>query len=189
MRKIVLLLALVCAFSLTAGAQRTTKGSSIISAYGTWTISSFGGQLEYGQYMLNSFWFGGVSFNERAFISDTFRETVFSQRAMALGGYMWRLLGARNRMLNFYGGADAFIGAGFFDVFKVSSGAMREYYNLRGETATKFIYGFSPRLELECYIGNHIAIVALARGPLCINDRFSHDLFSFEGSLGVRVNF
>jgi len=173
-----------------ANAQRTAYGERMISidvSLSQFNRTSLGAGLSYGQYLLNSYWFGGLNFVNRVEIHSASGEAVNYPRLQGFGGYMYRLLGSRSRQVNLYGGGDLFIGGEFFDLFKTLTGPTRKAYLEGGVKEAKFIFGLSPRLEGEFFISSAVAITAGIRVPFCILTNF--DIPGVEMSLGARVNF
>ena len=102
---------------LAAGAQRTSRGEREITLSGGSTLSHWGGELSWGQYLLSSYWMAGAAFHNRVERDIPSGEMVFFPRLEARGGYLWRLLSSYNRAVSLYGGADAFIGVELLDLY------------------------------------------------------------------------
>ena len=107
-------------------AQRTAYGERMLSLKGAWTISSLGEELQYGQYLMNGFWFGGLNLSNRQEKDEPTSERVHFPRLQLNGGYMFRLFGSRTRAINIYGGGDAFIGVEMFDFWKTLTNNISE---------------------------------------------------------------
>lgn len=193
--RLALLIALFVVFSLysqESKAQRTALGTKIVSADVHCSISSFGGELMYGQYIIPGYWFGAVAFTNRAEKDKASGEKCDYPRLQGIGGYMQRVYGNRERFLNIYAGGDVFIGMEKFDMFKTLSESTRNS-RLTNEDGSKkndtvFIYGLSIRAEIEFFITSSVALTAKARMPICFNTNTSF-MVGGEFGLGARFNF
>lgn len=188
--RLALLIALSVVFSLysqESKAQRTALGTKIVSADVHCSISSFGGELMYGQYIIPGYWFGAVAFTNRAEKDKASGEKCDYPRLQGIGGYMQRVYGNRERFLNIYGGGDVFIGMEKFDMFKTVSEPTRKS-RLENKKETVFIYGLSIRAEIEFFITSSVALTAKARMPICFNTITSF-MVGGEFGLGARFNF
>ena len=174
---------------VAASAQRTASGSSCITVNGLFTVPglSFGGEVDYSRYMLNGYWFAGASVTNRGYVDNVFKTYVDHQRAAAVGGIMFRLVSSYNRFFSLYGGVDAFAGVGMLDLFKTMPENARKYYLENGHKEVSFIYGGSPRLEMEFYLSELFALTVVGRVPFCGGSGF--DWVSLETGVGVRFNF
>lgn len=167
-------------------AQRTSKNTQYISASASWTLSSFGGELDYGMYLHNSHVFGGLNIGNRAELDVPTNEIVNHQSLELLGGWEWRLYGSRSRMVNVYIGGDAFIGAEALDVFKTARETTRQSYYLSGFKDYKFIFGISPRAELEFFVSRSVALTAGVRAPVTFLSQYGY--INLDVLLGARFN-
>lgn len=181
-----ILLLLLC---VSARAQRTSKGIRSVSASASWTVSSFGGELDYGTYLHNSYLFGGLNIANRAHYNTTISEIVNHQSLEALMGWEWRLYGTRSRVFNIYLGGDVFIGVEMFDLFKNERETTRKIYYNEGIKDYKFIFGLSPRVEIEYFVSTTVAITASARAPITFLSQYSKfNYLNLDVLLGVKIN-
>ena len=186
MKRILLIAALLLAPIIT-DAQRTSRGESQIAFSGGTTLSHWGGEVYYGQYLLRGFWFGALGFHNRIEIDAPSGETVFFPRLQLRGGYLFRLLSSYKRSVCLYGGADAFIGMEMLDLYgTLSDSTLQSFYN-SGFHDYQFIYGAAPRLELELFLFPTVALILQGRAPLCFGSPFP--VLGWELSAGVKVNF
>lgn len=174
-------------FCMSAHAQRTAYGERMLSVKGAWTISSLGGELQYGQYLMNGFWFGGLNLSNRVEKDEPTSERVHFPRLQLNGGYMFRLFGSRTRAINIYGGGDAFIGVEMFDFWKILTSPTRLSFLETGFSEYRFIYGVAPRAEAEFFVFPSVALLVNARIPICFNTKF--EILGWELGGGVKINF
>ena len=195
------LLAIFAAISVTflatfdASAQRTAYGERLVGLYGTAAIHpAYGIQAEFGQYLLNGYWTGGLVLEDHLKVLEV-RPTgqrFGNARVEGYGSFLFRIFGTRNRQLSVYGGGDVFLGFELLDPFKqldepnwnsmvkVENAKYKEY---------RFIYGVSPRATVEFFVMNDLAVTAGIRIPVTLNGGFKQDLVDFTGVLGMRYNF
>ena len=185
--KSVIITLLLLASTLSAHAQRTAVGMNQISATFTTSLSSIGGEVLYGRYLTHGYWFGNMTFVDRAERDSQLLETIHHQRYQAGGGYMARLYGTKSRNFNVYGGGDVFIGAEMLDVFKSMTPATRQSFYSAGFSDYRFVFGLSPRAEVEFFPINNLAVIGLVRAPVCLNTKFG--ILGLELGVGIRVNF
>ena len=175
--------------SFHASAQRTAYGERLLGLSATASPrSAYGATAEFGMYLLNSYWTGGLA------LEDRLKRHVSGQpfgnaRVEGFGSYMYRIYGTRNRQLSVYVGGDIFLGFEFLDPFKqldeptwnsMLNGGYKEY---------RFIYGASPRAAVEFFVTGDLAVTAGIRIPVTLNGAFKQDLVDFAGFLGARHNF
>lgn len=151
------------------------------------TLSHWGGELSYGQYLLSSYWFGAAAFHDRIERDVPSGEKIHFPRLEARGGMLYRLLSSYNRAVSLYVGGDAFIGVEMLDLFGTLSPPVRRSLLNNGYKSFQLIYGAAPRLELELFLSPRFALVAGARAPLTFGTRFP--LIGWELSAGGRLNF
>lgn len=174
-----------------SSAQRTAYGERQISVNANWTVSSFGGEAYFGQYLTMGYWFSGLGYNNRLEIDAPTGEKIHFPRLQFFGGYMYRLYGTKIRNFNIYAGGDFFIGAEILDAYKTLTEPTKKSLLEAGMNEVKFIYGPAIRAEAELFVSDTFAITAKARVPFCLNTNFS--VLSLpcllELSVGARVNF
>ena len=175
------------AVCVSAFAQRTAYGERMLSLTGSWTISSVGGELRYGQYLMHGFWFGDLNLANRVEIDAPTGEFVHYPRLQAGGGYMYRFWGNRTRAVNIYGGGDAFVGVEMLDLWKVLTLPTRKSFLENGFKEFQFIYGVAPRVEFEFFPFRNVAFTINGRVPITLNSKFG--VLAWEVGGGVKVNF
>ena len=170
-----------------ASAQRTANGEWHASAaFGT-SVSSIGGEVLFGTYLMNGQWFAGANFFNRAEIDAPTDEYVNLTHLHFVGGYMYRLFGTLSRNINLYAGGDVFLGMEFFDLFGTMTSPTKEAYKLSGFKDLTFNYGFSLRTEMEFFVSDYFALVPRVRLPFIFNSSFQ--VLGYEISLALKLNF
>ena len=110
------------------------------------------------------------------------------QRLEPMGIFMYRILKTPSRFLNLYGGADAFIGAEFLDMFaSLPSEIINEKVNVDGYKNTRFIYGGGLRLEGEYFPLPQLAVILPMRLSITGNTA-QKEIVGFYIGIGVRYN-
>lgn len=186
----------VCTFGialltlLPARAQRTAYGERLITVsahYAQFWGTSAGLEVSFGQYLLQGYWFSAANFTNRVEIDNASQEVVNYPRLQGMGGYMQRLYGSRERELNVYGGGDVFLGVEMFDLYQKLTAPTKQALYKNGVSDYRFLYGLSPRAEVEYFPLSNIAIVAKFRLPVCFNSNTS--VLGVEFGIGARFNF
>lgn len=172
---------------LIAGAQRTSRGMGEITLTAGSTLSHWGGELTYGQYLMSSYWFSGVAFHNRFEWDIPSGEKIHFPRLEARGGMLYRLLSSYNRAVSLYVGGDVFLGMEMLDLYGTLTEPVRRSLLNNGYKPYQFIYGTAPRVELELFLSPSFALVAGGRAPLTFGTRFP--LLGWELSAGGRLNF
>lgn len=175
--------------SLTASAQRTAYGERQLNIEGHASpVPSYGAALSYGQYLLNTFWEGGVTADNYIKLHKT--DGLYGNlRVEGYGAFFYRIYGTRNRQLSVYVGGDLFLGFEFLDPFKRLTQPGYQSLLNKGNKAYQFIYGVSPRAEAEFFVSRDIALVLRMRVPVTLNTQIRSNLVDIVGALGVRYNF
>ncbi len=147
-------------------------------------LPSGGLMLECGQYLLNSFWYCGVSASNMNQETDTSPSYFYDNVIYAVhSGWKYRLVGTYSRGFNLYLGGSAFVGINSHEVFR----PLREEHS--GSFAqNEFIYGVQPSLEFEIYTGSKVAILAAAELQTAFSNSFGSGLFLPVASIGARIN-
>lgn len=165
-------------------AQRTAIGQSFITADALYTFSkgaAAGGNMEFGQYLLNSYWDVTVTVaNRTAPTTSDFRMEYMHY--MAGGDYMYRLAGTHTRSINLYGGGGLFLGYESYD----------QLHKMPEDTKTDlgagaFLYGLRAQLLAEFFVGNRLALTA--RGRIPVNFSSPTGWLKYEAGIGVRYLF
>lgn len=182
--KKLLIIALLGLLSLAAQARRTSPGQFFVDAYGTYTVSSFGGGLTFGGYTRLGYWYGGATYANNTCMLSIGSEMDYPH-VFADGGYMFCIAATRSHSLSLYGGAGGFLGAELVDPEgKIpSSGKIAPSGN---PYSTSFLYGFYPELTVEVFPFDSVAFFLDARMP--VNFVSIGGRLFFHLSLGVRIN-
>ncbi len=189
--KTVLIAILGLSLPFGAYAQRTAVGRYFISIgqqgtfYGlTEGLPSGGASIEFGQYLLNSYWFAGISaadMNQKANTDPSyFYDNLICS---AYGGWKYRVIKSYSRGFNVYLGGSAFIGLNSYEVFR----KLKEEHS-GNFSQNEFIYGIQPDLECEIYMGSRVALLLQTRLQVAFSESFSSGLFLPIASLGIRIN-
>lgn len=185
-KKVVVIIAAAVLTFLGTGdclAQRTAQGESILTGSALTSMTSFGGEVFYGRYLLRSEWGAGVGAVTRTLPVNT-GETLQYLRLEGMGRFMYRVYGTRSRAINAYVGGDLFVGCEFMDPFRRLSATTK----LPGYSDAKFIFGLSPRLEGEFFLTPSLGLVVPVRVPVTFLSQFGRAV-GVEVGLGVRYVF
>lgn len=181
-RFVVLVLALLLVPASGVFAQRTMKGQIFIDASGGWKP---GATIGAGGYLIPGYWCAGV---EGMLLSRRLAQagSVMTGRldvyhAGAHGGFMYRFVGTRSRAVNLYGGGEAWLGLESVDPF----GRLPEDVVLSIADGTTFVFGVTPRLEAEFFLGRRVALTLGGRLPLTFMSRMG--ILSYQGTAGIRI--
>ena len=169
---------------MEARAQRTMRGESLLTAEAHYPFSSpywMGADLSYGQYLLSSYWKTGICATEYSHPLDGEELSMGYLHAAAYGEWMYRLAGTRNRCLNLYGGAGAFLGYEAVDAWDLIPSEMKEDY-----ASGYFLYGLSASLELEIFLSRRVAVTLVGRLPVNFSSQFGW--LHYHAGAGLRVN-
>lgn len=176
--------ALYCVISPEADAQRTANSALMLTAGYSYPFSGRGDDfcldLCCGQYRLNSYWNAGITGN---LYSHGLKNESMMQYAhiAAIGEWMYRLAGTRNRAVNLYIGGGMFIGYEAYDPF----GKLPDYFET-GLGNGAFLYGIHAKLEGEFFIWRNVAIVLGGRLPVNFTSPVSK--VNYHVSAGLRIN-
>lgn len=141
------------------------------------TDSSFGAEAVFSQYTLGGFWEAGISTKQyNTPTSSAF--SISSLNVVAEGDYLFRLVGTRNRSVNLYGGAGAFIGYEAVDPLHRIPGTIQT--NLK---KGYFLYGIQAKLMAEFFISKNVALTVDG----CLPVNFSSPIGKFHYDIGVGV--
>jgi hypothetical protein len=183
-RHITAALAILLLVCLDAGAQRTMRGQMFMNLEGQWPV---GASVGVGQYLIPGYWDAGFDLMRMheplrldGAVEDTFLE---SWQLKAGGGFMFRLLSTRSRSLSVYGGGDAWVGLEEIDPRHL----LPTDVVLTIDTGRKFVFGATPRLEAEIYLGRHFALVLGGQVPVAFLSRIRYA--SPQGTAGIRIAF
>ena len=186
-RAFLISLLLLLLLPLGVRAQRTSSGEQLLALTAGSTLSHWGGELLYGQYLLRGCWIAGAAFHDRTERDAPSGETVHYPRLETRGGYLYRLAADYSRRLNLYVGGDAFVGVEMLDLFRTLSETTLRSLHGGGLNDYQFIYGAAPRIELELFVLPSHALTSGARVPLTFGSPLP--LIGWELTAGVRINF
>lgn len=184
MRKSLIIILSFLLLGLSASAQRTAKGQAFVSLDALYTTThgiAVGGNVEYGQYLLNSYWDCGVTVANRTSPLNTGHRMEYCDYVVH-GDFMYRLVGTRDRRVSLYGGGGAFLGYEAYDQLR----KLPDFIDT-GLGSGKFFYGIRAQLLSEFFVADHAALVVRGRIPL--NWCAPHGWINYEVGLGVRVIF
>lgn len=183
-RRYILFVFAVVLAAAPASAQRTMPGQSFVDLRGTFPI---GGGVSYGQYLVSSYWKAGVgTMRQREYlrVDGIVGETPLDVwQAKAEGDFMYRLVSTRSRIFSIYGGGGLWLGAEKVDPFRTLPSDV--IVDLDGQY--RFIFGATPRLELEFFIGNHVAVLVGGRLPCAVFSQIR--VVTLQADAGLRVAF
>ena len=175
---VILLLTLLLTIQ-PASAQRTMSGQFSLAVSAHYNGSFLGAEAFLSQYTLIGFWEAGVG-------GDAFTAPLSNGLRLeyadvaARGGYLFRLVGTRNRALNLYAGGGALVGIEAIDPrMRIPS-----YYDL-GLPSIGFLYGLYAKSQAEVFIGRKVALTL--GGGLSVNfsSRISH--LHPDAELGIKI--
>ena len=179
---LVLALFLLPAFS--AFGQRTMKGQIFIDATGGWTPVA---TLGVGGYLIPGYWYSGVEgLRMRKVLAQAgspLTEHLDTYHLKARGGYMQRLVGTRSRSVSLYAGGDAWVGLESVDPFN----RLSDDYVLSINDGNTFVFGVTPRLEAEFFLGKIFAFTLGGRLPFAFLSRIR--MMTWQGMAGIRIAF
>lgn len=165
--------------SFPASAQRTMSGQPSLNISVLYNGPSVCAEAFFSQYTLGGFWQVGIEGKQyNAPISTGGRLDYI--HTVVSSGYMYRVAGTRNRLLNYYMGGRVFMGVEMVDPFR-----RLPAYLSTGLKDYSFLYGLSPRMDLEIFIGRRCAFLLSAGLPINFSSRLGW--FHYEAGLGFKV--
>lgn len=163
----------------TASAQRTQSGQSSLRVSSLYNGLSAGAEAFYEQYTLSGYWTVGAQGNHyRAGLSTG--DTLDYIHALAEGGYLFRLTGARNRSFSFYAGGGILAGIEILDPLSSLPG----YITLSSKRYS-FLYGLYPEIVLEWFLSTRFALTLQASAPVT----FGSGISAIHGNIGLGMKF
>lgn len=131
------------------------------------------------QYTLAGFWQAGVEGKlYKAAISTG--DKLDYIHTVASSGYMCRVAGTRNRVLNLYMGGRVFLGVEMTDPWS----RLPDYLDT-GLADYKFLYGLTPAVTMELFISTHCAFTLEAALPVNFSSPISN--VHYEAGIGFKV--
>lgn len=185
LRAVSLAIAVTCliATSCKAHAQRTMNGQSMVcveAASSLLRLQDAGADICYGRYLLGGYWYaGGGAMWHR--VVTTGRNLMGFIDMCASGGYMHRIFCTRSRNLCLYAGGGAFLGYEMYD----PKGELPSSIST-GLPSGTFLYGITPRIEVEFFFTGKMALIAGCAAPI----NFSSPITKARPriTLGIRAN-
>ena len=178
LRNITLLLSLAL-LSIPASAQRTMSRQSSLCASAYYNGKSVCADAFYCQYTYGGFWQAGLEGKMYNILTST-GDTLDYIHTLVSSGYMFRVAGTRNRLLNLYIGGRLFIGSEISDPWN----RLPKYLDL-GIAAYNFLYGLTPAVSMEVFISNQCAFTLNAALPVNFSSHISK--VHYEAGLGFKV--
>jgi len=162
-----------------ASAQRTMSGQPSLHISVLYNGPSVCADAFFSRYTLGGFWHVGVEGKQYNVPVSTggildYIHTVVSS------GYMYRVAGTRNRLVNYYMGGRVFMGVEMVDPFR-----RLPAYLSTGLKDYSFLYGLSPRMDLEIFISRRCAFLLSVGLPINFSSRLGW--FHYEAGLGFKV--
>lgn len=191
--KTVLCLAVLSLLAGSAFAQRTSKDQFHLSGTVDYNLSSVGGEVLFGQYLLFGYWSAGANLQNYGYNISDYEGLANFQRLTAEGTFMYRFVSNRSRSLSLYGGGDVFVGAEMLDMFSSLPNGIRTSMTNEGFKDARFIFGGGLRLEGEYFPFPRLAIIlpllVVFTANTAMNSYKGGDVVGFNIGVGVRYNF
>lgn len=163
---------------IAASAQRTASGHGMVSLSGSYP---WGAELSYGQYLPSSFWEAGAQGLLRSYPINQEISMKYAQ-VFAYGDWMYRLAATRNRLLNLYLGAGAFLGYESYDPWKQLPSHISSDVISKGT----FLYGILGKLQIQIFMNRYLSLLLTASAP--VNFASPITWIQPSGSLGLRLD-
>ena len=140
-------------------AQRTAKGLNVAGLSAVSDLTSAGVELYFGKNLFRSYTGGGLIFGNTGFSTPMGEDSYFTSFE-GFYDFMWRAFYTRSRNFNVYVGADLFIGAEILDMYaKLTAPTFKALENA-GYQSAALIFGASPRVEAEWFLGPYFSLNA-----------------------------
>jgi len=182
-RYILVALSLLLLFGGQANAQRTMKGQMFLDLAGHYPI---GGSVNVGQYLMPGYWMAGLEelrMREYLLLGDTDAVALDIWHTKLQGSFFYRLVSTRSRALSLYGGAGVWVGLESVDPFK----KLPDTIVLPGLPDHKFVFGVTPEVNMEVFMGSHFALVVGGRLPLAFLSNIR--MVTAQARAGFRIAF
>ena len=165
--------------SFPASAQRTMSGQPSLHVSVLYNGPSACAEAFFSQYTLGGYWQAGIEGKAYDVPISTGSRLDYIHTAVS-SGYMYRVAGTRNRLLNYYMGGRVFMGVEIVDPWKTLPS-----YVSTGIKPVSFLYGISPRMELEVFFCRKCALLLTAGIPVNFSSNISW--IHYEAGLGFKV--
>lgn len=181
--KKLLFVVIALAFCLTASAQRTSPGQYEASINAS-LFTDQGGSLQFGIYSDYGYWDTGVEahfYDEYTSGASALKNSNVGEW-YARGGYMFRALSSRDRVISFY------IGGGILAGYeKVQRWYKSGYVGDEEENVSAISCGIYPKAELEVFPFEKLALVFSAAVP--VNFMSEKQMARVTAGAGIRYCF
>ena len=178
LRNIIVFLSLAL-LSFPASAQRTMSRQSSLCISAQYNGTSVCADAFYCQYTLMGFWQAGVE-GKHYLANISTGDTLDYIHTVASSGYMCRVAGTRNRVLNLYMGGRIFMGIEMTDPWN----NLPEYLDT-GLADYRFLYGLTPAILMEIFMSTHCAFTFGASLPVNFSSPISN--VHYEAGIGFKV--
>lgn len=165
--------------SFTASAQRTMPGQPALRLAVLYNGQRPGAEAFFSSYTGNGYWEAGIVESQGAAPTSNGPQVDFLHTT-AQGGYFYRLLATRNRLLNLYCGGGILAGIESTDPW----GSLPSYLET-GLAAHRFLYGIYGNLTGEVFLGNMFAFTISGSVPVNFSSAFSYVRWSV--GIGIKL--
>lgn len=165
--------------SFPASAQRTMSGQPSLHVSVLYNGPSVCAEAFFSQYTLEGYWQAGVEGKAYNVPVSTGGRLDYIHTVVS-SGYMYRVAGTRNRLLNYYMGGRVFAGIELTDPWYT----LPDYLST-GLPRVSFLYGLSPRIDLEIFFSRHCAFLLSAGIPINFSSGISW--IHYEAGLGFKI--
>lgn len=162
-----------------ASAQRTMSRQSSLCISAQYNGKSVCADAFYCQYTLGGFWQAGLE-GKHYKVAISTGDTLDYIHTVASSGYMCRVAGTRNRIINLYMGGRIFLGTEISDPW-----SRLPDYLVTGLADYKFLYGLTPAIAMELFISTRCAFTLGAALPVNFSSPISN--VHYEAGLGFKV--
>ena len=165
--------------SFPASAQRTMSGQPSLHISVLYNGPSACAEAFFSQYTLGGYWQAGLEGKHYSTSISTGGKLDYIH-TVASSGYMYRVAGTRNRLLNLYMGGRVFMGVEMTDPFHtlpshISTG-LKDY---------SFLYGLVPRMDVEVFFTRRCAFLLSAGLPINFSSKISW--LHYEAGVGLKI--
>lgn len=164
-----------------ASAQRTISGQYGVTLSGAFTGTSVGAGAFCMRYSQSGFWEWGMCGNGYRAILSTGQGMQYGN-VVAMGGYLWRIAGMRNRRVSVYAGGGGMLGVEVLDPWRRLPG----YVDIGRNKAT-FMYGLYGHAQVEVFVARRFALVAEGMMPVNFSPCIGH--VHWQAGLGCKFLF